>query len=77
MILKRKLNITKRQSSKNEAKLEEYFNDVTDEPLESDEIKRLTEQTDFIKLQIDDSLKKLSSSRGRNSDNRRNSPSIK
>lgn len=61
----------------NEAKLEEYFNDVTDEPLESDEIKRLTEQTDFIKLQIDDSLKKLSSSRGRNSDNRRNSPSIK
>jgi len=61
----------------NESKLEDYFKGFQDESLESKEIKDLIEQTNFIKLQIDDSLKKLKNSKVRSSENRRNSPNIK
>lgn len=73
----KEIETNKKSIVENEVKVGEYFKDFKDEPLENDEMKKLVEQTNFIKLQIDESLKKLSSNRGRNSENRRNSPSIK
>ncbi|CCH42641.1 HDA1 complex subunit 3 [Wickerhamomyces ciferrii] len=61
----------------NETKLDELFKDVQNTPIESEDLTKLQEQTKNIKLKIEENLKKLNTGRGRNSDHRRNSPSVK